>query len=158
MIDKHLINEVLEKVNFTELMSDYGIHLEIKGKRAWCCCPFHQEKTPSFSIDLEKNLWYCFGCEKGGNVINFVMEKENLSFPLAVRKLLGKIGISLPDDVFQFTTEEVSNYRRLESMRIINNKLCNFFYEEIQKKHLMPRQPRTICQGDGIRNTAMKCV
>ena len=134
MIGKDLINEVHEKVKLTELVSEYGIHLVIKGKEAWCCCPFHQEKTPSFSINLENNLWNCFGCGKGGNVFNFVMEKENLSFPLAVGKLLEKIGRSLPDDALQFTTEEESKFKRLESMRIINEKLSIFFCEEMQKE------------------------
>ena len=133
MIEQKYINEVLDKIKLTDLMSDYGIHLEIRGSRAWCCCPFHQEKTASFSVDLEKNRWRCYGCGKGGDVINFVMDKENLTFPLAVRRLLERLGISLSDETMQSTPEEEAGFRKLESMHIINEKLCTFFYEEMQK-------------------------
>ena len=88
MIDQKYIDEVLDKVDLAEVAEDYGITLKLKGHRAWACCPFHNEDTASFCIDTAKNLWYCHGCNKGGNVITFVMEKDGLSFPLAVRKLL----------------------------------------------------------------------
>ena len=86
MIDKKYIDKVFDEVDLTEVAEDYGITLKLKGHRAWACCPFHNEDTASFCIDTAKNLWYCHGCNKGGNVINFVMEKDGLTVPLAVKK------------------------------------------------------------------------
>ena len=68
------------------------------GKNYSGLCPFHQEKTPSFSVQPEKQFYYCFGCGAGGNVFKFVMQMENLSFPEAVRKVASHYGIDVPDD------------------------------------------------------------
>lgn len=135
MIAQKYIDEVLDKVDLTEVAEDYGITLKLKGHRAWACCPFHNEDTASFCIDTSKNLWYCHGCNKGGNVITFVMEKEGLSFPLAVKKLMKeKLGQELPDDEKKSSPEEEEKYKKLESMRIINDSLNTFFVEQLQKE------------------------
>ena len=70
------------------VVSEY-VHLEKKGGRLWGLCPFHSEKTPSFTVDPDKSVFYCFGCHKGGSLFTFVMEMEKLSFVEAV-KLLGE--------------------------------------------------------------------
>ena len=88
MIDKKYIDKVLDEVDLAEVVSDYGVKLQLRGHTAKGCCPFHQEDTPSFHVDTAKNLYHCFGCGKGGNVITFVMEQDGLTFPLAVKKLL----------------------------------------------------------------------
>ena len=62
MIEQKYIDEVLDKVDLTEVAEVYGITLKLKGHRAWACCPFHNEDTASFCIDTVKNLWYCYGC------------------------------------------------------------------------------------------------
>ena len=134
MIEQKYIDEVLDKVDLTEVAEDYGITLKLKGHRAWACCPFHNEDTASFCIDTVKNLWYCYGCGKGGNVINFVMEKDGLTFPLAVKKLLKeKLGHDLTDEEMKSTPEEEEKHKRRESMRIINDRLATFFVEQLQK-------------------------
>ena len=134
MIEQKYIDEVLDKVDLTEVAEDYGITLKLKGHRAWACCPFHNEDTASFCIDTVKNLWYCYGCGKGGNVINFVMEKDGLTFPLAVKKLLKeKLGHDLTDEEMNSTPEEEEKHKRRESMRIINARLATFFVEQLQK-------------------------
>lgn len=125
---------VLDKVDLTEVAEDYGITQKLKGHRAWACCPFHNEDTASFCIDTVKNLWYCHGCSKGGNVINFIMEKDGLTFPLAVKKLLKeKLGHDLTDEEMKSTPEEEEKHKRRESMRIINARLATFFVEQLQK-------------------------
>ena len=134
MIDKKYIDKVLDEVDLTEVAEDYGITLKLKGHRAWACCPFHNEDTASFCIDTAKNLWYCHGCNKGGNVINFVMEKDGLTFPLAVKKLLKeKLGLDLTDKEMKSTLEEKEKHKKQESMRIINDRLATFFVEQLQK-------------------------
>ena len=77
-------------------MSEY-VPLKQKGRRFWGCCPFHNEKTPSFSVDSESQLYYCFGCHKGGTVINFVMEMERMEFQEAVRHLAERAHMALPE-------------------------------------------------------------
>ena len=135
MIEQKYIDEVLDKVDLTEVAEDYGITLKLKGHRAWACCPFHNEDTASFCIDTVKNLWYCYGCGKGGNVINFVMEKDGLTFPLAVKKLLKeKLDHDLTDEEMKSTPEEEEKHKRRESMRIINDRLAIFFVEQLQKE------------------------
>ncbi|MBR6842918.1 MAG: DNA primase [Prevotella sp.] len=134
MIDKKYIDKILDEVDLTEVAEDYGITLKLKGHRAWACCPFHNENTASFCIDTVKNLWYCYGCNKGGNVINFVMEMDGLTFPLAVKKLLKeKLGHDLTDEEMKSTPEEEEKYKKRESMRIINDRLATFFVEQLQK-------------------------
>ena len=135
MIDKKYIDKVLDEVDLAEVVSDYGVKLQLRGHTAKGCCPFHQEDTPSFHVDTAKNLYHCFGCGKGGNVINFVMEQDGLTFPLAVKKLLKeKLHIDLSESDLQSTPEEEERYKKLESMRIINERLCAFFCQEIGKE------------------------
>ena len=122
MIDKIYIDKVLDEVDLAEVVSDYGVKLQLRGHTAKGCCPFHQEDTPSFHVDTAKNLYHCFGCGKGGNVITFVMEQDGLTFPLAVKKLLKeKLHFDLSDSDLKSTPEEEERYKKLESMRIINS-------------------------------------
>jgi DNA primase len=71
------MTELLSKSDIVALVSEY-VSLKPKGRRMWGCCPFHNEKTPSFSVDADKQLYYCFGCHAGGSAIQFVMETEKL--------------------------------------------------------------------------------
>ncbi len=96
-IPQRVIDEIASRVSLVELVSDY-ISLERKGGRFWGLCPFHQEKTPSFSVSVDQNVFYCFGCGKGGNLFSFVQEMENLSFPEAVRHLGEKAGVEIPEE------------------------------------------------------------
>ncbi len=96
----NLSNEWTEKVreatDIVDLVSEY-LTLKKKGKNFLGLCPFHQEKTPSFSVSPEKGVYHCFGCSKGGDIFNFVMEVEHLSFPETLRYLARKANISLPE-------------------------------------------------------------
>ncbi len=97
-IPESIIQQIVAKVDFLELVGQYT-SLQRVGDRYRGLCPFHQEKTPSFYVQPDKRLFYCFGCGKGGNLFQFVMETEHLTFPEAVRKLAEKVGIRVdPDD------------------------------------------------------------
>ena len=72
--------EILDKTSIVEVVSEY-LSLTQKGDRHWGLCPFHNEKTPSFSVTEDKNMFYCFGCHKGGNIFDFLIEIENLFLP-----------------------------------------------------------------------------
>jgi DNA primase len=96
-IPEEIIDKITDSVNIVSIVSEY-VNLKHQGKNYTGLCPFHTEKTPSFNVTPEKNMYYCFGCQKGGSVINFIMDIEGLSFPEAVKRLADKAGISLPDN------------------------------------------------------------
>src|ERR1043166_4292676 len=89
------IDDLRRQADIVRVISDY-VTLKKKGANWMACCPFHQEKTPSFSVNPSKNIFYCFGCGKGGSVFNFVMEMESVSFPEAIRVVAEKAGVPLP--------------------------------------------------------------
>lgn len=91
------LDELRSRVNLEEIVSEY-VPLKQKGRRFWGCCPFHNEKTPSFSVDSESQLYYCFGCHKGGTALNFVMEMERMEFQEAVKYLAERVHMALPED------------------------------------------------------------
>lgn len=89
------IEEIKARLNIVELIGTY-VRLEKSGAHYKACCPFHQERTPSFMVNEEKNMWHCFGCSKGGDAFAFVMEIEGLSFREALTLLAEKTGVELP--------------------------------------------------------------
>jgi len=97
LIPENVIDEVNRKTDILDLVGSY-VTLTRKGDRWWGLCPFHNEKTPSFSVVPEKNIFYCFGCHKGGGSFNFLMEMESLSYPEAIRHLAEKAGVEIPED------------------------------------------------------------
>lgn len=90
------INRVRTENDIVSIVSEY-VSLQKKGKRFWGCCPFHHEKTPSFSVAPDKGFFYCFGCQAGGDVFRFLMKADNISFMEAVAKVAKKLNISLPE-------------------------------------------------------------
>ena len=91
------LEELRSRVPIEEVVSEY-VRLKQKGKRFWGLCPFHNEKTPSFSVDSESQLYYCFGCHKGGTVFNFIMELEHMEFYDAVKYLAERAHMELPEN------------------------------------------------------------
>ena len=91
------IDELLIRNPIEDVVGQY-VELKRKGGRLFGLCPFHGEKTPSFSVSPDAQLYYCFGCHKGGGVINFIMEQEGLSYPDAVRFLARRAGLEVPED------------------------------------------------------------
>ncbi len=89
------LDEVVARNDIADVVAGY-VTLTRKGGNLFGLCPFHNEKTPSFSVAPDKQIYHCFGCKKGGGVINFIMEMENLSFPEAVRFLAKRANIPLP--------------------------------------------------------------
>lgn len=96
-IPERFLDELNGRLNIVDVVSAY-LPLTKKGGNYWGLCPFHHEKTPSFSVNESKQIFHCFGCGKGGGTIRFVMEMDGLSFPEAVRKLAGQEGLEVPDD------------------------------------------------------------
>ena len=99
MVDADLtpqvVGSVRDAIDIVEVVGDH-VKLRRAGRRWQGLCPFHEEKTPSFSVDPARGLYYCFGCHAGGDAISFVMRLERLEFPEAVERLARRFGVQLP--------------------------------------------------------------
>lgn len=104
-IPQEIIEQVREASNIADIIGEY-VRLKKRGRNFVASCPFHVEKTPSFSVSPDKQMFYCFGCGKGGNVFTFLMEHENMSFIEAVRFLARKAGITIPERKIDSSTNE----------------------------------------------------
>ena len=94
-IPQAFLDDLLERVDIVEVI-DRRVKLKKSGKNYTARCPFHDEKTPSFSVNPEKQFFYCFGCGAGGNAMGFVMDYENIDFPRAVESLASSVGLEVP--------------------------------------------------------------
>ena len=120
------LQELKRKCDLVSIASNY-LRLEQKGRRFWACCPFHNEKTPSFSIDAEDGIYYCFGCKESGDVIKFVEKMENIEFYDAVKLLADKAGMQLPE---LETSEEAGKKQKLKERLLEALSLAQKHYEE----------------------------
>jgi DNA primase len=100
-----------------------NVHLTRRGGNLFGLCPFHAEKTPSFSVAPDKQIYYCFGCHKGGGVISYIMERENLEFPDAVRYLAKRAGMEVPED-----GNQASDYKRREKLWALCRDAARYFH------------------------------
>ncbi|SMC41801.1 DNA primase [Papillibacter cinnamivorans] len=121
---EYFLDELTSRSDIAEVVSDY-VALTRKGGNLFGLCPFHSEKTPSFSVSPDKQIYYCFGCGKGGGVISFIMEAENLPFPDAVRFLAKRAGMTVPEQ------EENDPASRLKERLLELNRQAARFYHEI---------------------------
>ena len=96
MIPEQFIDELIARTDIADVVGEY-VSLTPKGGNMWGLCPFHAEKTPSFSVNRDRQIYKCFGCGKGGGAINFIMEMENLSYPEAIRFLAKRQGMEVPE-------------------------------------------------------------
>lgn len=122
-ISESVIEEIKTRVSLTEVVSRYLV-LRRKGDRFWGLCPFHDEKTPSFSVLPEKGFFYCFGCGKSGSLFDFVMEMEHLTFPEAVRYLADQAGIQIEEE----NEQEKKVRSEIETLRQLYEKLAVSFH------------------------------
>ncbi len=130
MIDRETIDRVFAAANIVEIVGDY-VTLKRKGVNYMACCPFHNEKTPSFVVSPTKGVYKCFGCGKGGNAITFVMEHESLSFPEAVKVVAKRYGIPIQEK--ELTEEEVRRNDDRESMFVVNGWAADYFQQYLHE-------------------------
>ena len=119
------LDELAARNPIEEVVGQY-VNLKRSGSNLFGLCPFHGEKTPSFSVAPDKGIYYCFGCHKGGGVINFEMEIEGLSYPDAVRALAQRVGMEVPDD-----EEYQSRYRKQERLWALAKEAARFFVTQL---------------------------
>lgn len=119
-----VVEEVRSRNDIVDVISGY-VKLQRKGSSYFGLCPFHNEKSPSFSVSPGKQMYYCFGCGAGGNVFTFIMEYENYSFPEALKMLADRAGITLPEQDY---SEEAKQKRDLKSAVLEINKIAAKYY------------------------------
>jgi DNA primase len=127
-ISEQTIEQVRNANDVAEVIGSY-FPLKRKGHDFWACCPFHKEKTPSFSVSPAKQIWYCFGCHAGGNVFNFIMQYENLEFLDAVRRLAERAGIRIE---WEEAAGEPSRDLKDELLKL-HDAVASFFHENLMK-------------------------
>ena len=129
-ISKLTTDKVKDRVDIVEVIGDY-VPLKKKGQNMWACCPFHGEKTPSFSLSPAKQIYKCFGCGKAGDPIQFVMDIEGIGFQEAIRQLAGKYGIEVEEDA-SLTPEQNLEQNERESLFIAVNYAKDFFVKNLE--------------------------
>lgn len=142
------IDRLRSECDIVSILSDY-VPLKKKGKNYWGCCPFHHENTPSFSVTTEKGFYYCFGCQSGGNVFNFLMKIENISFFDAVKILAQKMNIPLPQK--EKTAQELTREREITKLYRVNEMARDFFYACLTKT-AYGKAAQEYLRGRGITN------
>ncbi|MGA2968122.1 MAG: DNA primase [Candidatus Levyibacteriota bacterium] len=116
------VAEIREKIDIVTFIADY-LPLKKAGRNFKTNCPFHNEKTPSFIISPERQIWHCFGCGKGGDVYTFLMEYENMEFPEALRSLAKRAGVTLKESSFR-----QGEYSEKENIFAVNNHALKFYH------------------------------
>ena len=121
------LDELMARSDIVDVVGSY-VQLTRKGANLFGLCPFHSEKTGSFSVSPDKQIYYCFGCKRGGGVINFIMEEENLSFPDAVRFLAKRAGMEVPEE-----DGDREAGRRRQRLLDLNRDAARFYYQMLQQ-------------------------
>lgn len=122
---EEIIAEVQQRNDIVDVISQY-VHLQKKGSNYTCCCPFHNEKTPSFSVNQARQMYKCFGCGEGGSVITFLQKYENYTFPEAIKYLAERAGIELPEDTNNAANKARDN-RRARLLEV-NKEAAKYYY------------------------------
>lgn len=130
MIDQITINRILDAARIEEVVGEF-VHLRKRGVNYLGLCPFHDDKTPSFSVSPAKGICKCFSCGKGGNVVHFIMEHEQLSYYEALKWLAKKYHIEVVEK--QLSPEELQSKNERESMFVLNEFARDFFKSCLKK-------------------------
>ena len=141
-IPDDIIEEIRSRINIVEMLSSY-VHLKRGGNGVYkALCPFHQEKTPSFTVNENRQSYHCFGCGKGGDIFRFVMERENVDFPNAVHLLASRCGVIIPEKVTANGADGNSRARADERERLY--RLSEDFAQFFEKSLFLPCGKRAL--------------
>jgi DNA primase len=145
------IEEVKRRADIVDLVSEY-VTLKKGGKNFLGLCPFHKEKTPSFTVNRDKQIFYCFGCGEGGNVLTFLMKMSDMSFPEAVRHLAGKTGVVIPERILTHQEKESSSVRNEVSR--VNKMAAAYFSKNLFSQ--AGKEARDYLRKRGIQDDVIK--
>ena len=146
-----IIEEVRQKNDIVDVVSQY-VKLTRKGSSYFGLCPFHNEKTPSFSVTPGKQMYYCFGCGAGGNVFNFIMEYENYTFGEALKHLAERAGVELPQ--IEYSKEVQEKARQKAELLEINKQAAQYFYYQLRTEK--GQQGYQYLAGRGLSEETMR--
>ena len=124
MIDQGTIERIIDAANIIEVVQDF-VSLKKRGVNYIGNCPFHNEKTPSFTVSPSKQIYKCFGCGKGGSSVNFIMEHEHISYFEALKYLARKFHIEVTEE--EESAESIALRNKHESLMIVSNYACEYF-------------------------------
>lgn len=130
MIDRETVDRIFAAANIVDVVSDF-VTLKKRGTNYMACCPFHNEKTPSFVVSPAKGLFKCFGCGKGGNAVTFVMEHENMTYPEALKYVAKKYGIEVQER--ELSPEEEHRNDDRESMMVVSSYAAEYFAKALHE-------------------------
>src|SRR3974390_3876225 len=145
----NLLEEILRRTDIVQLVGR-RVKLTRRGRVFWGCCPFHQEKSPSFKVENERRNYKCFGCGAGGNAFKWLQETEGLSFVEAVERLAGEAGVELP----KWTPEDEAREAKRKSLYEIVELACQFFEEQLRAR--AGGKARTYLASRGLDEEAVK--
>ena len=128
MIPQDIIDKILDRADIVEVVGDY-VTLKKRGINYVACCPFHSEKTPSFTVFPQTGTYKCFGCGQQGNSVGFLMEHENLTYPEALRMLAHKYNIEIKERIP--TAQEEQEYKKREAMYIANDFISKEYVKQL---------------------------
>lgn len=155
LLPEEWIQELLGRLDIREVVERY-VPLKERGSRYWACCPFHEEKTPSFSVDPKNGMYYCYGCHKGGTAIQFVSEMERIGFREACERLAEGCGLALPDKAY--SRERTAERRKMQVLKEANRAAALFFASELYKpdgKHALEYLKRRGLSDQDIRRNGL---
>ncbi|MBL0025427.1 MAG: DNA primase [Saprospiraceae bacterium] len=153
MITQKTINDVLVTSKIEEVVGDF-MNLKRRGVNMIGNCPFHDEKTPSFTVSPSKNIYKCFGCGKGGDSVRFIMDHEKLSFPEAIRFLAAKYRIEIEET--ENTTQEIENKHITDSLYIVNEFARDYFVDSLFSRSEGKAIGLSYFKERGIREVTIK--
>jgi DNA primase len=154
LYDQYFIDDLKDRADLVRIIEPYA-PLKKKGANWMGCCPFHQEKTPSFSVSPTKGFYKCFGCGKGGNAYTFLMEMEGLNFPEAIQRVAEMSGVPLPEPIddrqYEKNKKRKEEKKQLSDQVIELNKLALDFWEaELRSKDKKAKAAREYLESRGI--------
>jgi len=145
----NLLEEILRRTDIVQLVGR-KVKLTRRGQAMWGCCPFHQEKSPSFKVENGRRTYKCFGCGKGGDAFRWLMETEGLSFPEAVERLAGEAGVELP----AWTPQDEAREEKKKSLYDVIETACAFY--ETQLRAETGRAARDYLKSRGLDEASAK--
>ena len=129
-IPKEIVDQIIEAANILEVIGKHVPTLKRRGQNYWACCPFHDEKTPSFSVNPAKGLYKCFGCGKAGGVVQFLIDVEGASYPEALRALAQQFGVPVPGGE-EAQAAELAQQQDREALAIVVGWANTYYREQL---------------------------
>ncbi|MCK7599012.1 DNA primase [Microbulbifer sp. CAU 1566] len=151
-IPQYFIDDLLARADIVPVV-DSRVKLRKTGKNYSACCPFHDEKTPSFSVSPDKQFYYCFGCGASGNAVGFLMEYDRLPFPEAVEKLAASLGLEVPRE--QLAPGQLKRQQESQSLYQLTEKAADYYREKL-KDHKVSTPAITYLKNRGLSGAVAK--